>query len=162
MLLAKFSDMNPAYTNLFSYEIENIVVVVPNHVTSVMPIRLSVILSLPLILVNCVLFRMLFRVLTKSVNRSWADAFFDSFGTLIAAIPPEHIKNRPERVMHGSVLLLTIITTNLVTAIVFEWLLAEPRQFGTDSFEELYQQKTPLMISEFLYTMRHEFLPTLQ
>lgn len=153
--------MNPDYTNLVSYEIENIVIVVRNHVTSEMPIKTQIICSLPLMIIIWTIFRKIFRTVFRSSNQSWASALFDSFRALIATMSPHHVPSRSEKLMHASVLLLTIITSNLVTAIVFKWLLAEPRQYGADSFKDLYEQRTPIIVSEFLYAMRNEFVPRL-
>lgn len=161
ILLSKFGDYDTAYSNLFIYEIYDLVLVVKNNVKTEMPIRTQIVLSIPLMLSVCVLCRKFFRELAKSANRSWGESLFDSYAALIATMEPGHVQNRPERVMHGSVLLLTIITTNLVTAILFIWLMATPKQFGADTFKDLSEQKTPILVSKLYKDMSHEFMPRL-
>lgn len=137
------------FTSLIPHEMDNIVVLVENQLTHG-NIKLHLILTIPVILFVCIIFRKIFRVITNSPHQDFIHIILDTWGTFLSTYFPYSIANRPERILSLTILLLSIITSNLITAITFNYLIARPVQSGINSMKELNALGLDIWVNEEL------------
>lgn len=147
----------PGFISLTSHEIDNIVVLVKNNLINDVEIKSQLIFSVPIMLALWTFLRKFFRIITNSPNPSLVRVALDTWGTFLGTNPAIHIKNRPERIMNLSILLLSILTTNLATAIIFNYLLGKQVQYGIDSLKELGDSGMEILISDELEVTMDEW-----
>lgn len=130
------------------------VVLVRNEITLDVNIKYNLLASLPAIIIICVFFRKIFRWMSNSPHQDIIHIFMDTWGTFLSTHLAYAIHNRPERVMNITVLLLSILTWNIVTAVTFKYLLAQPLQGGIDTKQELAESGLAILVNdEYMATM---------
>lgn len=142
------TNKNPDYTSLRSHEIDNMVILVENSVTLDVHLKSYLILSIPIMLAVWIFFRMAFRFIANEPRRDFWNVIMDTWGCFLSTNTSFTIRNHPEQVMNISILLLSVLTSRLAAAILFNYLLANEVESGIDTMKELYEHNIEIYISE--------------
>jgi hypothetical protein len=142
---------------LVTHERDNIILLVENKLITDINVKFHLVLAVPAILFVYVVFRKIIRFLTKSPNSDVISIFMDTWGTLLSTYSA-NIYSRPERIMTLTLLLLSLLVSNLVTALTFNYLLAKPVQTGIDTIKELHEQGIEILVNEEMRPTMSEWM----
>lgn len=161
---SKFTTIkNPVWTSLRPHELESWVILIKSeNMLNIDSSMLHVVLSIHILWIICAAFRCFFRKFTNSPHHSFGDAIMDTLGMFLSTNNTMRIRNRPERVMNISILLLSIIISRLFTALLLNYMLANEIDSGINSIYELGQSPAPIFISDEMKLTMDEWLQTIE
>lgn len=107
------------------------------------------------------LFKGFFRTVTNSPNRDIIRIVLDSIGILLGTNASVFAHNRPERVMNVCLLAISVLTSSLITGVLYNLMLGNWINAGPDTFEELKKLNIPIFISEEMNMIKDEWLPNI-
>lgn len=152
------SDKNYPFAFLHAHEIQYVVALVQNQIKLDVHLKTQLVLSVPVMLTLWIVFRKVFRIIHNNPCSSICDTFFDTWGTFLATHCSIRINNRPERIMHLSILLLSVLITNIFTAILFNYLMANELQYGIDSLNGITDHNITLTFNEIISVTHAHFI----
>lgn len=129
---------------------DSIVILVKNKFEAKVNARTQLLFSVPVMLFLWIALRKIFRMNYNSPNQDISRIFIDTWGTFLSSNNSFVIRNRPERIMNYSVNLLSILISNFVTAIMFNYLLTQEMELGIDTFKDLSSLGVEILISDEL------------
>lgn len=154
------TNKRPNFTSLVTHERDNIILLVENKLVSDSNVKGHLLLAVPAIVFVYIFFRKIIRVLTNSPHSDVISIFMDTWGTLLSTYSA-NIYSRPERIMTLTILLLSILVSNFVTALIFDYLLAKPIQTGIDSIKELHEHGIEILVNEEMRPTMSEWMDDL-
>lgn len=138
------------YTFLYMHEVEKCVALVQNKVKLDVHLKTYLIMAVPVMLALWVVFRKAFRVITKNPRTTFIDVILDTWGTFLATSCNIRINNRPESILHLNILLLSVLITNIFTAVLFNYLMSKEITYGFETLKELADHNVTITINELL------------
>lgn len=145
---------------MVTHERDNIILLVENRLITDVNVKSHLILAIPAILGIYIVFRKFIRMVTNSPHSDVITIFMDTWGTLLSTYSA-NIYSRPERIMTLTLLLLSLLISNLVTALTFNYLLAKPVQTGVDTIRDLHEQGIEILVNEELRPTMSEWMDDL-
>lgn len=150
---------NSKWSSLSPHEYDDWVIMVKGKTKVKLDIGWDVIFSIPIMLLICAVFRKFFRMITNSPHQGTAHVILDTLGIFLATNTSFRIRNRPERIMNITSLLITILISTLLTAVMFKYMLAREIDGGIETLTELGELNIPILISEDMNATMAEWSP---
>lgn len=137
------------WSSLRPHEVDTWVILVKSHIKLDVEIEMNYhFFSILALFIVCTMFRLLFRLTGKCPHRDLVGVTLDSLGVLLSTNTKFRIRNRPELIMNIFVLFLSTLTSKLITAILFRYMLAIEIDVGVDTLNELNEMQMPIYISD--------------
>lgn len=144
------SDRSKPFNSIYAHESDNFVILVRNQFNYDLGMNWPILLTVPISFIICTIFRKLIRVLTKDPNRDLMTIIIVNLGVFLSTNSSTTIRNRPERILHMSIVLFSMMLSILASAIFFGFFLAKDQQSGINTLNELAASKLPICITEEL------------
>lgn len=90
----------------------------------------------------------MFRIVTNSPHRSITHVILDSIGITLATNTSYRVHNRPERIMNVFLLIISVLTSRIITIVVYNLMVASSIDSGPDTLQELNDMDIPVYISD--------------